>query len=163
MSFFILAKTFPIYRGNSLNCFYDDTSCHLQEFKILNSPFLFQKHHVAIWLGKKIPIADRKKILFSNFLPYQFLLEYKKSLFEEQQQWTASSTVILRLQVIAKGNIQIGSICIQQAATALLFPLALASLAYWVALRLLKIRLDLIPNYKAWYSISRDLWKIFTW
>ena len=32
------------------------------------------------------------------------------------------SSVILRLQVIAKGNIQIGSICIQQAH--LLFPLA---------------------------------------
>ena len=98
-------------------------------------------------------------MLLSNFVPYQFLLEYKKSLFEEQQQWTASSTVILRLQVIAKGNIQIGSICIQQAATALLFPLALASLAYWVALRLIKIRLALIPNYNAWYSILRDFWK----
>ena len=33
-------------------------------------------------------------MLLSNFVPYQFLLEYKKSLFEEQRHWTASSTVI---------------------------------------------------------------------
>ena len=42
------------------------------------------------------------------FLLHEIMPEYRKSFFEEQQQWTASSTVISRLQVIAKGYIQIG-------------------------------------------------------
>ena len=48
----------------------------------------------------------------------------------EREKKSSFSTVLLRLQVIAKGNIQIGSICIQHTPTARL--LQHPPIALWV-------------------------------